>query len=138
MPYDPTGSSHILALVFLPLFVVSTILIVAYKMSYDETLTFNWRSWVNRINGRSEFIFAQFQNIHDEEEHNDQRRIIISHSPIDEQDPATTSDYQEEEEIGIEMVAGGPEEKTVLAKDLLDELVETISTTESVNLISDM
>lgn len=135
MPYDPTESSSVFAQVFLPLLVVIAILGGAYKVSYDEAMQFNWRGLFNRWTGRSQFIFAQFENVLEDRE----GQITISHS--------VTQPVVVEEETGVEcednsagemeMVEGGVRvEKANVAKDKLDEIVETIGATESVNLIS--
>lgn len=136
MPYDPTARVNTFTLVVMPLLVVCAVFIAAYKMSYDENLALNWRSWMQRFSGRSQFIFAQFENVLEDHE----GRITISHTP-----PATTANVIpvietgvecQDEDVGMEMVAGGPEEKVVMGKDKLDEVVETISANDSHNLIS--
>lgn len=118
----------------MPLLFVSSIFIVAYKLSYDENLNLNWRSLVQRFTGRSQFIFAQFENVLEDNE----GRITISHSRPSAPVVPVIETGVECEDAGMEMVAGGPEDNTVLAKDTLDEFVETISSTtnESVSLIS--
>lgn len=130
MPFDPTVKSNLFALTVLPLLMVSALLIGAYKLSYDDSWQLNWGTIMHRFTGRSQFIFAQFENVLEDNE----GRITISHSVVEPISVETGTECQDDS--GMEMVAGGPEEKTVLPKDKLDEVVETISANESVNLIS--
>lgn len=134
MPYDPTQGSSIIALIFLPLLAVVLLLGGAYKISYDESMQFNWRGMFNRWTGRSQFIFAQFENVLEDRE----GQITISHSvisqPIVEETGVECEDTSAE---GMEMVEGGTRvDKPIAAKDPLEEVVETITATESVDLIS--
>ena len=105
-------------------------------MSYDEDFQTNWRSLMHRFTGRSQFIFAQFENVLEDHD----GRITISHTQPSAGNPIAVETGIEckdnENSGGMEMVAGGPEEKSTLPKDKLDEIVETISATESVSLIS--
>lgn len=135
--YDPTERVNTFAMIFLPLLFVCTIFFVAYKLSYDDNFKFNWRSLMNRVNGRSQFIFAQFENVMEDHE----GRITISHTkPTASSAPIEVVEETGVEchDLGMEMVAGGPEDKQATAKDKLDEIVETIGSTsnDSVSLIS--
>lgn len=136
-PYDPTARVNTFAMIFLPLLFVCTLFFVAYKLSYDDNVQIKWSSLMNRVTGRSQFIFAQFENVMEDHE----GRITISHT----QPTASSAPIVVVEETGVEchdsgmeMVAGGPEDKQVMAKDKLDEIVETIGSTsnDSVSLIS--
>lgn len=122
----------------MPLLVVIGIFLVAYKVSYDDQLKFNWRSITQRFTGRSQFIFAQFENVLEDQD----GRITISHTQPTPSTPSVSKSITVEtgveckdEESGMEMVAGGPED---LTKDKLDEVVETIgaSNQQEADLIS--
>lgn len=135
MPYDPTQKSNLFALIFMPLLAVTVLFLGAYKISYDDTVNFNWRSIVQRFTGRSEFIFAQFENVL--EDHEGRITISTTKTPVVSTSAVETAVECGSEDAGMEMVTSGSEVNTILLKDKLDEIVETISSTsDSVNLIS--
>lgn len=130
---------------FWPLALVLIVLGVAYQCAYNERYQFDWSTVMARWRPGSQFIFAQFENLHDEDESS---RIRIMHTaPVaveqadevrDEPSAIAATAVAEDDMLGLEMAetAANPQ---LLEKDRIDEVVETIAastTTDTVNLMS--